>query len=106
MTAQGVFWLFGELFAITFNQMVIKWPMTAANADVILADLVTIEADCSAVQEVSARKIQKGFGDKMTFFHIWALAIILGPTRWLTGWFVHEQVRRQHALFTRLSEFL
>ena len=102
MTAQGVFWLFGELFVITFNQMVIKWPMTAANADVILTDPVTIEADCSTVQEVSARKIQKGFGDKMTFFHIWALAIILEPTRW----FVHEQVHRQHALFTRLSEFL
>ena len=63
MIAEGVFGMFGELFAITFNQMVTKWSMTAANADVILTDPVTVEADRSAVQELSARKIQEAQDD-------------------------------------------
>ena len=81
MIAQGVSGMFGVLFTIAFNEVVITWSMTAANADGILTDPVTVEASWRDVQGVSACNIQTGFEDKMTFFYIRALAIILEPTR-------------------------
>ena len=66
----------------------IKWSMTSANADGILTDPVTVEANWNAVQGVSACNIQKGLEDKMTFFYIWALTITFKPTSWLTRWFL------------------
>ena len=84
--AQGVFALSGTLFATTFNKMV-KRSMTASNAECILTDPVTVEANSDAVQGLSACNKKKGFEDKMTFFYIRALAINLELTRWLTRWF-------------------
>ena len=76
LIAQSVFGMFGLLFTVAFNEMVIKWSVTAANADGILTDPVTVEVHWHAVQE--------GLRDQMTFFCILVLAIILEPTRWLT----------------------
>ena len=73
MIAQGVVGTFGMIFTIAFNRMVIKYSMTSADADGILADLVTVEADWSAVRGVSTCNIQEGLEDTMTFFSTFGL---------------------------------
>ena len=66
MIAEGVLGMFGMFFTIASNEMVIKWSMTAAIANGILTDPVTVKADRTVVQGVSACNIQQGLEDKMT----------------------------------------
>ena len=78
MKAQGVFGMFGMILTIGFSKMVIKWSMTAANANGIFTELVAVGANWNAAQGVSACNIQKGREDTMTFVYLRALADHLG----------------------------
>ena len=78
MKAQGVFGMFGMILTIGFSKMVIKWSMTAANANGIFTELVAVEANWNAAQGVSACNIQKGREDTTTFVYLRALADHLG----------------------------
>ena len=119
-----VFGVFGMLFEIASDKIVIKWSRKAVNADGILTDPLTIGANKNVVQGVSACNILNCLKDNLTCFYIRALAIILEPTSWRTrrlcrraflmmrnamqqpGRVTSCMRHRQHALFARFLAWL
>ena len=88
MIAQSVFGMFGMLFTIVFDKMVIKWLVMAADAGGILTDLVTVNANwecCSG--SFGLQHSERLGGQDYVFFYSHSLAIMLEPTRRLTGRF-------------------